>query len=260
MPSANSGDIKVISIKKYKDHVNVILSNKRKIKLSFNSYTNLFLFNGKVLTYKDVQEIEKIEKCNSLHEYALKILNKGLYSEFAIREKLYKKEKNKYIVNQVVTLLKEEKLINDKKYIKSFLESSTSSQSGQNKIISKLKERGIFDENIRDIKFSFNDELKKAKLLVPKLEKKYSKLNYEAKKNHIYSALLSKGFSKEVANAAISTIKPYNFKDDMNKLKIDYQKTKIRLKRKYQGDVLKQKIINCLLNKGYNIQDILKIM
>ena len=55
-------------------------------------------------------------------------------------------------------------------------------------------------------------------------------------------------------------VKDSNQKDELAKLKVDYQKAKTRLSRKYQKKELKQKIIASLLSKGYRMNDILKVI
>ena len=57
-----------------------------------------------------------------------------------------------------------------------------------------------------------------------------------------------------------SKIKEPNQKEELTKLKVDYQKVKIRLERKYKGKELKQKILSSLLTKGYKMNDILKVI
>ena len=57
-----------------------------------------------------------------------------------------------------------------------------------------------------------------------------------------------------------SKIKEANYKDELDKLKLDYQKAKSRLERKYKGKELRQKILSSLLAKGYKMNDILKVL
>ena len=58
----------------------------------------------------------------------------------------------------------------------------------------------------------------------------------------------------------INKINKPNQKDELDKLKLDYQKAKTRLERKYKGKELRQKILSSLLTKGYKLNDILKVL
>ena len=131
---------------------------------------------------------------------------------------------------------------------------------GENKIKTKLRDKGIFDENISKMKFPLSIERKKANNLLPKLEKKYDKYNASSKKSHIYNAYLLEGFSRDIASEMVGKIKEPNSKDELAKLKSDYQKTKLRLSRKYKGQELRQKVLSSLLSKGYRMNDILKVL
>ena len=91
-----------------------------------------------------------------------------------------------------------------------------------------------------------------------KLEKKYDKYSYEQKKRHIYSALLSLGFDNDIALEALNHISKPNNKEEMKKLDKDFDKVYIRLKNKYEGYELKNKVITSLRSKGYKVNGILK--
>ena len=58
----------------------------------------------------------------------------------------------------------------------------------------------------------------------------------------------------------IGQVKSSNPKEEQSKLKSDYQKVKTRLSRKYQKKELKQKCIQSLLQKGYRLNDIIKVV
>ena len=98
------------------------------------------------------------------------------------------------------------------------------------------------------------------KILIRNLRtKKYEKYNYKQKKAHIYNAYLEYGFDVELASEMSNNIKEASSKDELKKLEIDASKAKIRLARKYKGrEVVKQKMIQSLLQKGYKMSDILK--
>ena len=51
-----------------------------------------------------------------------------------------------------------------------------------------------------------------------------------------------------------------NNKEELKKLENDFDKALLRLKRKYQGKELKQKVMQSLLQKGYRMNDVINIM
>ena len=247
-------------IKILKNKVSIILDNGDKLSIDKEVYTNFYLYEGKDLSKKELDEINSLNNTSKLLQYALRIRSKAIYSEYQMREKLYNKEASKKDVDKVIKTLKQYDLIDDDAYAYDLIEYYNSLNYGKNKIIHKLSDKGIFDETINKIEFPVSIEKKKASNILNKLEKKYEKYNYSQKKSHIYNAYLQLGFDNDIASEMINKIKESSPIEENEKLKSDYQKVKIRLERKYKGQELRQKIIQNLMQKGYRLNDIVKIV
>lgn len=252
--------MKITKIKILKNKVNLSFDNANKLSIDKEVFTNFYLYEGKELTKDEYKSILELNDTNKLLQYALKLRSKSIYSEYKLREKLYLKEASKRSVDKVIKILKGYDLIDDKAYASDLVEYYNSLNYGENKIKTKLSEKGIFKETIDKMKFPISIEKKKANNIFPKLERKYDKYNASQKKQHIYNAYLQEGFSKDIASEMTSKIKEPNKSDELTKLKTDYLKTKTRLERKYKGKELKQKILSSLLTKGYKMNDILKVL
>ena len=252
--------MRITKIKILKNKVNISFDNSNKLSIDKEVFTNFYLYEGKELTKEEYKSILELNDTNKLLQYALKLRSKAIYSEYKLREKLYSKEASKRSVDKVIKILKGYDLIDDKAYASDLVEYYNSLNYGENKIKTKLSEKGIFKEQIDKLKFPISIEKKKANNLLPKLEKKYDKYNASSKKSHIYNAYLLEGYSKDIASEMTNKIKSPNQKDELDKLKSDYLKTKTRLERKYKGKELKQKILSSLLTKGYKMNDILKVL
>ena len=247
-------------VKILKNKVKITLDKGKVIEMSKDVYTNFYLYEGKELSKKEYNEITSLSNSSKLLEYALKVRSKSIYSEYQMREKLYKKEASKKDVDKIIKILKGYDLINDQMYANDLLEYYNSLNYGRNKIVKKISDKGIFQKEIDKLKFLTSLERKKANSILPKLEKKYEKYNYKQKKAHIYNAYIELGFDVDIASEFSNKIKEPNSKDEHEKLKKDYQKAKLRLERKYKGKELKQKIIQSLLSKGYRLNDIINLV
>lgn len=223
-------------------------------------YPNFYLYLGKEVSKKEYNQIKEYNNVASLMKYALRIRSKAIYSEYQMREKLYKKEASKKEVDKVIKSLKQYDLIDDKAYALDLVEYYNSLNYGENKIKKKLSDKGIFDEYISKISFSRTSENQKAKKLLPKLEKKYSKYNDSQKKSHIYNAYIQEGFDVDIARTYSNMISKSSLKEENEKLEKEFEKVYVRLSRKYQKKELKQKVITSLLAKGYKLNDIMKIV
>ena len=223
-------------------------------------YPNFYLYEGKEISKKEYNQIKELNNISKFLNYALRIRQKAIYSEFQIREKLYNKSASKKEVDKVIKFMKEYDLIDDNAFAHDCVEYYNSKNFGENKIKRKLSEKGIFQNQIDKLSFPITKERKKAKAILPKFEKKYEKYNYVQKKAHIYNAYLNEGFNESIAKDMVSLLEEASPKEENDKLKKDFDKVYLRHKRKYQGKELKQKTINSLLQKGYRLNDILKLM
>lgn len=260
MPSVNSGKYKIKSIKVYKDHVTLTFLKHARLQISKEAYLSSYLYEGKSISEKEITKLEEITASSKLLNYALSLVNKRRYSERKIYDKLKAKENDKKVIYAVINKLKANGLVNDEMFMMDLINWDDQRKLGKNKILKHLKDQGIPDQIIARAKFSSSSELKKAKALLPKLDKKYSRYAYEMKKKHIYSALISQGYDIDIARQVIGDAKKDQPKKEKEKLVNDYQKIKRRYSNKYEGYELKKRIYAALANKGYKASEIKTVL
>lgn len=256
MPSGSTGKT-ILKVKINKKDVVISFTDRSKERFASEVLANYYLYEGKVLSYKELKEMRHYSDSASLLKYALSLLKKSHYSEWKMREKLYAKEAKKDDVDRVIKSLKNHDLINDKMFAYDLIEYGNERNLGKNKIINELSNKGIFEDVINKYHFSHQLEKKKALNNLPKLEKKYDKYSYEQKKQHIYRGLISLGFDNDVALEVLNKVSVPKNKDEQKKLDKDFEKVLLSYKRKYEGNELKNKVVTSLRSKGYKIKDIL---
>lgn len=247
-------------IKILKNKVKVTLDDGNVLEIAKDVYPNFYLYEGKSLSRKELKEINDYNNAVHLLQYALKIREKNLYSEYKMREKLYEKGGNKEQVDKVIKILKSHDLIDDKALLEDYIEYYNSLNYGKQKIINKLLDKGIFMEKIEKVHFPLNVERKKANNLLPKLENKYAKYNNEQKKNHIFQAYLTQGFDVEIAKEMVDKIKLTPSKEEYKKLERDFEKIYYKYQKKYEKKELRLKIMNHLCMKGYKMNDVINLL
>ncbi len=251
---------KIQTLKKLKNKVKVCFDNGETLDINNDVYPNFYLYVGKDVSKKELEAIKKANDGIDYLRYALKLRQKSLYSEYKMREKLYDKGASKEIVDYIIKRLKNMDLIDDEAFIEDHIEYYNSLNYGKNKIKNKLKEKGIFEERIEKIHFSNQVERKKAKNLLPKLEKKYDKYNLKQKKQHIYQSYLSLGFDNDIAMEMLEDIKEANPKEENKKLEKDFDKIYTKYKKKYSKKEIRAKLIAYLASKGYKINDVIALI
>lgn len=258
MPLENIGN-KIIQIKFLKDKVVIKLKDETKIETSKEVFSSFYLYKGKLLTDKEIKDIEKQNRIYDLYRYARKIATTRVYSEHKMREKLYLKTSNVLEVNEVVNKLKKNGLIDDSEFVKEYVSYANNKNIGKNKIIAKLQEKGVFSEEINKIHFDEKNEYKKAKSYLSKLNDKYDKYNCNAKKDHAVKYLVGQGFDLNVSLSVANELDAPKHKDELKKLKLDFDKVVRQYKNKYSGREFKDKVFASLLRKGYKASDIISL-
>jgi len=125
--------------------------------------------------------------------YALRLLSKRDYFEKELKEKLLTKGFSEKDVEDVITYLKEQKLIDDNKLLERYKELSI--KKGKSSAYLKAK---LYRKGITEVELTFDEELKAALHL---LENKYRKeKNYQ----DVVKFLKNRGFSYSVIHEAVN--------------------------------------------------------
>ncbi len=260
MPSENTGNtIKKIKITKTK--VIVTFDTGVKLEVSPDVYTSHYFYVDRVMSDKEISDLQGELKTSTALAYAKGLLAKAMYTEWTMRDKLYNKEYTKDIVDATIKQLKKDKLINDKAFIKEYIAYANAKLYGKNKIIHELKKKGIFDVTLQDVKFSEATELRKAKQLLPSLERQYAKLSTVDKKTHIYRHLINDGYSNEIANEVAKKAQVNKPKQDNEILVREFD---IALNKALQSKTtlygVQAYIYRSLSNKGFSLSAVKKLM
>jgi len=229
-----------------KDKYKIFLEDKE-----ITLYEDIILKHN-ILLKKDITEkdIEKALKENMMYEgyyKAIKYLSNKMRCEKEIRK--YLKDYSKTDIDKIIDLLKKNNLINEKVYIKAYINDQINLKStGPNKIKQDLINLNLDKSIIEEELSIFTKELIDER--INKIINKNLKLNkkslYEFK-NKISNKLYILGYDKEDIMDSIN-----NISIDEEKLKeAEYNKLKTKYSKKYQGEELERFIKIKLYQKGY---------
>ena len=260
MPSANTGNKKIKSIRIFKDHATLTFYHGEQLKISKEAFVSSYLYAGKTLSSKELAKLEEITAMSNLLQYGSSLAIKKRYSEKGMLDKLLKKENNYAAAKSVIKKLKDNGLLGDKAFMNDLITWDNQRNFGQNKIVKHLIDKGVPQSLVLSAHFSSSLEKKKARALLDKLDKKYDRYAYVSKKKHVFQALVTQGFSVEVAKEVAEEIKRGNDKKESLILQKDYDKAIAHYSKKYEGYQLKQKVYAYLFNKGYKYEDIKKVL
>ena len=245
--------MKIVGYKKKKNNI---------YEIKFQNNNSIELYDDIILKYelllkKEVSEVDliKIEEDNNYtksYYEALKYISVKLRTEKEIRKKI--KDYDKKVVDKVIKRLKEEGYINNKLYIKSYVNDEINLNCvGPNKILFDLVKLDFDENEIKSYLDNFDDDtwLSKIDKYINKKISGNRNMSGLLLKQKIIKELLNKGFYKEDINKIIDN---YSFIDDSAIYEKEYNKLKSKLSKKYSDEELEYQIKSRLYKKGFNIK------
>lgn len=176
-----------------------------------------------------------------------------------MKEYLKKKGGSKKEIEEIIIKLKKYSLIDEDEIIKNVLSYADSKHYGYKKIIEMLKLREIDSSKIAKLKKDEAREVRESKEMQNRLIKRYKNKNTANLKQSVYNALIRYGFDENIASARASEVfnSPSKEKDV---LILEYKKVISSYSRKLKDKALVSKITQRLLNKGFKLNDIRKVI
>ena len=238
------------SIKKKGSEYLIILDDET-LKVNEEVLINNNILYSKKLSNKDIKKIKEETVYYENYSKALKMINRKMRSEKEIRKNL--KDISKEEIDKIIDKLKEINLLNNEVYAESYVNDKINlSLDGPYKIKKELELNDIESEYIEKALEKFTQDLIDEKL--EKLINKKLKTNKDTEyifKQKIALYLLNLGYSKEDINSHLE-----NIKIDNSNLEKEMEKIYNKLKTKYEGYTLKNKLKQKLYLKGFNNDEI----
>lgn len=259
---------KVKSIYEIKDSMNEVIflfdESEIILELSDKIIKSYELEVGKEISKETFDILKDHEQVTRAYNKALKFLTVKDYTYNQMKKKLM--DSGNYDDAQLDTtleLLQNKNLINDEEYTVNYLKRCTRLGVGLNKAIYNLRNYGVSDEIIDQCleKNSFDDEYLAATKIIDTYYNRNIGFSYKAMLKKIRDKLYIKGFTNEAIEKALSDYDfEFDYEKEHNALEKELIKQKKKYSKKYDTNQLKEKIINNLLRKGYNYEDIKEIM
>lgn len=234
-------------------------------KIELDSGSDLLLYEEVILKYellihKDIDNklLDKINCYNlewDVYYVALKSLKSRFKSIKEIRDFLIKKEYPIDLIDKAINKLLSQKYLDDRSFSKSYINNQIITTSkGPRKISKELISKGvskdIIDEEI--VCFDENEQILKVNKIANRLLKSNRTRGGMVLKKKITNDLINLGYDISVINKVLDT---FDFNDNLDIAKREYDKLYRKLSRKYSGKELDFKIKEKLYQKGLYYED-----
>lgn len=202
----------------------------------------------KDITLEELDEIVKDNREYEAYDNALNYIETRMRSKKELKTYLKRKEYDDKLIKKILTKIEELGLLDETSYIKAYINDKiTLSNDGPYKIKRNLLEQDFREEDIDNYLYSIDEEIWKEKInkLIDKKKSIMKNKSYYMFINKMKEYLFNLGYDNEQIDDYLSKIEYSS-----NALENDYNKAL----KKYKNDT--NKIINYLLRKGYNYEEI----
>lgn len=250
----------IISLSIGHTYVTITFANDVKIKLLPRVYSEYYLYVGKRLSIEEFKNLQVANEDAKIKDYAFGLFVNFSYSESELVKKLKAKKASPKIIEETVLALTNANLLNDARYAKEKARTLQESFYGPYYIKNYLKDKGISEDIIKDVLSSPYDYATSLATYLKKPASQVSAKNKKDRDEKLTNKLLRRGFPFEVVTHAISELPGLTDEQVLKNLQKDYEKIRYRYARTYEGDELKQRILRYLSQKGYNYNEIIKML
>ncbi|HFK6126726.1 TPA: recombination regulator RecX [Streptococcus pyogenes] len=250
--------MKITKIEKKKRLYLIELDNDESLYVTEDTIVRFMLSKDKVLDNDQLEDMKHFDQLSYGKNLALYFLSFQQRSNKQVADYLRKHEIEEHIIADIITQLQEEQWIDDTKLADTYIrQNQLNGDKGPQVLKQKLLQKGIASHDIDPI-LSQTDFSQLAQKVSQKLFDKYQeKLPPKALKDKITQALLTKGFSYDLAKHSLNHLNfDQNNQEIEDLLDKELDKQYRKLSRKYDGYTLKQKLYQALYRKGYNSDDI----
>ena len=245
--------MKIRNIKKVGNKYKIILDTDEVITTNDHVIINNNLLYEKKLNKKELEKIKEDTKYYENYDKILKMINRKIRSEHEIRKYLHKNEVSKIDQDKMINTLKEVGLINDEIFAESYVNDKINlTLDGPYKIKKELEDHQINSLYIENTLNNFTQDLIDCKLdkIINKKLKSNTKDTTYIFKQKMMLYLSNLGYSREDIIYHLDNVKlNNNLEKEMEKI---YNKLKI----KYEGYTLYNKLKQKLYAKGFTIEEI----
>ena len=241
-------------------------SGKRKVTLecSLDDVDSFHLVRGARINQDVIDILKEKQNVRQLYFKAIKLLS---YHDYCFHDLVKRLETygeyNEIEIMKCMALLTDCHLIDDRKYVKNYIEATLTKGKGFKKAIIDLKNKDIPEYLIEEeiAKFDETEEKDYALNIVDQLYHTNSKLSPQGLIQKIKRTLFNKGFSQSTIESVMNTYDfEFSHERTLSLLKKECEKTYKRYQNKYHGQELKMRISRFLKQKGYDYEDILIVM
>lgn len=247
--------ITLIKTQKRKGRYNIYLDGKYAFPLGEDVLIRFGLSKGRELTTEEIDNLKEADNTSKAYQKALNYLAHQLRTKKEIKDHLRQNEVAENDIEQTLDKLTEMDLVDDLKYAQSFVRTTAkTADKGPTVIKSKLKQKGIAENEIEEALLEFPEEQQviNGVTAAKKSVRHFHGESFRTKTNKIRQQLMQKGFNGDVINLIMEEL-DLQPDDTKEQEALTIQGDKLwRKNHRYIGKKRQQKVRQGLYRKGFS--------
>ncbi len=250
--------MKIIKYTKMKSNKYKVKIDDLEVKLYDDVIVKYQLLRKKEITDEEFQEITEYNDNLEAYYKGLKYLSSKMRTEkeiFYYLNKVYSKN----VCNDVIDKLKDNGYLNKDVYLKAYVDDQVNlGNNGPEKIKKDLVKLGYTTEEVEEKLNKIDDKIwldKLNRLISKKIKINHSYGSYKLREKIVYD-LMNSGYYKWMIEEVINE---FEFEDDLDLVRKEYNKIYNKLSKKFEGSELYYQVRMKLLQKGFSNSGIEKV-
>ncbi|MGX7106584.1 RecX family transcriptional regulator [Hutsoniella sourekii] len=255
---------------KAKDRYSVYVDDKFWLGVGEEVLIHFALHKGQILDQAAKEKIQAAEFNHKVYSQAIHYLSYGLRSIKEVKDYLAKGRTDRIanqasdyqddqVVDAVIDKLIDQGYLNDLAYGQSYVRTlATVNRKGSRQIYRDLIAKGLSDHEIEEalLEYSQDQEIENLNYQAEKYARSKKKLTAKMLSQKLKHHLMAKGFPNDLINAYLSDRNQENSESEEHLLEEMAAKEYRKRSRRDRGWTLKQKLVQALYRKGFNMDQI----
>ena len=193
--------------KRRKNRVSIYLDDKYTFSLDYDTVTRANLYTGDEISEEDKNKLIAKDAFSRARDYAYYFVSFRDRSEYEIKKRLHEREFHPAVVNEVLSLLKSQGIVDDHSFVNKWVDNVILSRPmGRMRVVHELRLKRVANDIIEEVCLEKLDLDKEAELARKAAEKKMKVLkNYklDVAKRRLNTFLVNLGFDFEIIREII---------------------------------------------------------
>lgn len=249
-----------IEAQKRKGRFNVYVDGQYAFPVSEDVFVKYRLFKGMELNQALIETLKDADRLSKLHAKALNYLAHQLRTEFEVRSKLQEFTEDEGAIDQVISQLKAQQLVNDQKYAGSYVRTVVrKKKNGPNwirqKLLTKKVPKNLIEAALTDF-FPEEQAIQNGRLVAQKQLRHYRNDSQKMMINKTKQLLIRRGFDSEMVTEIMAQIEIGNPTQHDEAIIQEVATKYWRKYRRLESYQQIQKTKQALFRKGFLMDDI----